>query len=885
MREKVNVEFDVEPKKTLAVADGKKTVIDGKKAEKTRADAKNTAKNGTTPESLIKENTKNGISQLTSAPTPQYNATIFQDSLMLSHLNALHALSTPAFAQASILLKIWLHQRGLSSDNYGAGISGFIMVMILAHLITSKKMTGFSAEAMVKVTFDFIATRDFSKPVFLSDGALQAEVYAGFNVAIVDSNGLNLASHLSKGAIMELQHESKLAVQHFTTEDPFTPLFLKKITSPLLQFDNVFRYVYFDCSIPAIDAPVSYNGTDALPAVLVDQLYSYLSRALNIRASLISITAPAMMTWDIESPTPDASTATDFTIGLLLDAEHSLAQVEHGPLASTNSIESLAFKDLWGPKSELRRFKSGEISNVVVFETDGTLEQRSLITARMAAFILSIHFGIGSEAMVIWAGLGSRFLKPAGSVMGVNSYQNLMDAYISLSKILKNMRALPLSVREIQPVSDALRYSSVFVPQNNGNDVMEMQLVFESSGRWPDDIEAIQHMKRAFYIKMAEMLPADTIGTVSTGYGEHPWDFGALEIQHVGYKFRVIIHHDREAHLVRVRASTKDVALKAQRQNEEEIYLEMFHRRPYFSHHMGQLALRFPCMGTTIRLVKRWASAHLLGISEQVLELVCASVYLNSAPFALPGSGFTGFVRALYLMCEWDWSNEPLLVELEKGAFTPELRKQAKDNFNALTKSGTGHIPLFIATERDVESRWWGMDSIHIMLMRRLVVFCKSTLGHLNARMGAGTDHDLAPLFVTPSDGFGALLHLDCGMLPQYVRNITYDPAVGLTMTSKYKNTPSSHDAKLEVLSQFNIVEEYVNDLRRVFRDVGMFFYDRYGGDKVAIVWRPMTEGKMRTHIGYNAKKEGNIIVTNKEAMVGEMVRMGEGLCIAVSME
>lgn len=38
---------------------------------------------------------------------------------------------------------------------------------------------------------------------------------------------------------------------------------------------------------------------------------------------------------------------------------------------------------------------------------------------------------------------------------------------------------------------------------------MEVTLHFEASAKWPDDFDAIQHVKTAFYLKISELLKAD----------------------------------------------------------------------------------------------------------------------------------------------------------------------------------------------------------------------------------------------------------------------------------------------------------------------------------------------------------------------------------------
>ena len=130
-----------------------------------------------------------------------------------------------------------------------------------------------------------------------------------------------------------------------------------------------------------------------------------------------------------------------------------------------------------------------------------------------------------------------------------------MDAFTSLTKALKALD-LPLSISAITPIADALRYASVFIPQPrkagagalNVHAPLDVMLQFESSARWPDNLEAVQKMKLAFYVRIAEMLPRGTTCEISTGDGTSIFDSGFLNIVHAHYLFTCVrIAHEQLA--------------------------------------------------------------------------------------------------------------------------------------------------------------------------------------------------------------------------------------------------------------------------------------------------------------------------------------------------
>ena len=101
-------------------------------------------------------------------------------------------------------------------------------------------------------------------------------------------------------------------------------------------------------------------------------------------------------------------------------------------------------------------------------------------------------------------------------------FKAALIAFDGLVKQMKTLdKELPLAILNVSPVSSALRYTDVFVPvaiplaSRNGLPVaasylpvMEVVIEFEKSGRWPDDLRAIQKIKLAFFKWLAVSLVA-----------------------------------------------------------------------------------------------------------------------------------------------------------------------------------------------------------------------------------------------------------------------------------------------------------------------------------------------------------------------------------------
>ncbi|KAJ1949948.1 U3 snoRNP protein, partial [Dispira parvispora] len=178
-------------------------------------------------------------------PTPIYNALILEDMLFTAHLAYVHRViqDCPGFADACILAKVWLSQRGYHSTHPTTRqFTSFNWAMLLAYLVQvgggpngarllSRQFTPYQ---LFRGTLHFIGTHDFAKePLsFVSDLPNLAEFQSHSAAVIVDPSGkLNLFQGLSQPELLHLQHEARQAVQWLDDPrcDHFFALFLTPV--------------------------------------------------------------------------------------------------------------------------------------------------------------------------------------------------------------------------------------------------------------------------------------------------------------------------------------------------------------------------------------------------------------------------------------------------------------------------------------------------------------------------------------------------------------------------------------------------------------------------------------------------------------------------------
>ncbi|KAG0236782.1 hypothetical protein BGW42_002650 [Actinomortierella wolfii] len=923
---------------------------------------------------------RNNVRSVTGAPdttpTPHYNSALQQDMAFTSHLAFLyqHSKNCSAFKDACVLLKIWARQRGLLRRT-NEGFNGFVLEMLMAYLLQGggpnggrKLANGFSSYQLVKGTIDFLAKHDFAaNPVFMGRDNTSAEFspeefVAHSDVVIVDPSGrINIAGQISKAALKEVQHEAKLAMQFFSesNDDKFEALFLKRVDNPILRFDNVIR-----CKVPhnvahskrytqqvALDHPSAYE-------YFARSIVPILKQGLTDRVFLVTCRYDPIPAWGLNNERPELIDNSYITIGLLLNHETSTRLVDMGP-APEDEEAAQAFRELWGDKAELRRFKDGSILESVVWEAQGT-EARHLIVGQMVAYLLKHQLHVPIDSVQYWAGQLNKYIQYHKNVperlydnekAAAGGFQTVLTAFESLTKAIKTAEDLPLTVTHTSLASPAGRLSSTFLPTprnlnspaNSYPDTaqyvepMDVVIQFETSTKWPDNLKAIQRMKTAFYLRLAQKLKYK--GMVATVVEETEEETivqnGYMDVRVApGFVFRCRISYEREIVLCEKVLTDRKAShsLKEQHQRALDIYNHYFVKTPMHTFQMHALCHKHPALSQTIRLTKRWLSAHWLApfIREEVAELLAAYVFIDTAPWAAPASGFTGFARVLNLLVTWDWKNDPLIVDLT-GEMTLSQREEARKNFHQTRKSGlaTGatavpnastldeHAAMFIATDKDLASKWWTWTSPSKMILRRLQALAKASLGHLNSVTGSvpgaapTTSTSLAPLFTTPITDYDVVLELDPSLCTRYVQSLRPQHELLVTKGDKYKNLGSFQKSAFgdEILVGFDPATLFLKELQNAFGDIALFFHDVYGGTQIGVLWNPiaLTPKAWKVNQGYNNKpadvdehghlvgmagtqqKQSNgktkqkdqnkvMLVPNIEALLSEMARLGHGI-------
>ncbi|KAJ3980128.1 Nrap protein [Lentinula detonsa] len=891
------------------------------------------------------------IKDSSNLPSPTYNNALLTSFVPKSYLLSVHSLQqiAPGFEDALALIRVWANQRGYGEsggqaarisvrgfDGKGPWWAALLMYLILGEESTSAGRKfgghgkrkplgkGLSSYQLFRAALDFLAKHDFeNEPVFVkAEGGHRYtpdEYSSNHDMVFVDSTStVNLLAGVPTGSMKLLGNDARRTLETLddSSTDPFPEVFLMDHRDLQTRFDVVINVDLSNAKSRKFDFHQTLDLGSASNAIL-SSVSSVLTQALGNRVRAIGILHPTPSTRPLSQAQP--LTSHIIHIGLIYNPLHAWRQVDHGPNSASDPdpVSVKKFRDFWGDKAELRRFKDGSIVESVVWDVK-TVDEKTLIPRRIVAFVLERHFGIGEEAVRGWQEGFDRMLRLPESVsryyigadgagVGVG-FKAALGAFDSVVKAIKALssdegNALPLSVMNISPTSESLRYTSVFSPVPLPDSIAsvlppnarysnptEFVIEFERSSRWPDDLKAIQKVKLAFLEKLARDLMGRVKGlraTVIAGDvegmdGSEIRDVARLElITEEGWAFVGRIWHDREAvlldRIINDTVSTlphvahKD---KSHRQGRNyhsaiqarEAYTRLYLHAPMHHRAIAKLCHHFPAFAGTVRIAKRWFAAHwLLGgtdgagyVSEEAVELLCAMFFVKRGweaevdrgdedkdvrgdeQMVVPGSKERGFALLIQFLKDWKWDVQG------EGIFVPLYGSSTVPN-SKQPKAVAASISTGvwkIRTAMDEEGGIWTMFGPDAIVARRVRALAQATWKCLKEMETSASSEKgvVLSIFDHPTDDYDVIIDLDRALLPRYHQNVSLTASELLQIPRRKQ---FSNDDELAAASSRNIRPGFdpamllCRDLKRIYQDTFRIFHDCFGGDRFGIVWDP----------------------------------------------
>lgn len=828
-------------------------------------------------------------------PTPFYNSTLKAESCYLSYLKVIsHAQKTcPAFRDACMLGRIWLQQRGYEGSVSRGGFGHFEWSLLTALLLRGGGRKGvaalspsLSSTQIFKAVIQCLASTDLSKkPLIFGSATEGVDAARESGPVIFDSvRQLNVAYKMSSWSASMLQHHAKWTYTSLADQDAdqFNPTFIMKVNLPLQSCDLLVRV---DMGEGANGVHYDYRGDSWARC---DKITRILKRALGDRAEAIqpqAVDDVENVIWDVKPSSASDSSA--ILVGVVFNAANVTRQVDHGPTVEEKEAAK-KFRQFWGEKAELRRFKDGSILESLIWSQSsptGLLEE-------ITRYVLKLHLRLEDEQLHFY-GKDFPAIVPVKS-SDMPSFQAARQAFNVLERDLRDLVGLPLQIRQVAATAPELRFASTRPPSPNtakgAFQPMSATIYFEASGKWPESLAAIQRTKVAFLLKIGELLAESKSGiTCQAGLEETQAEIENLAFLDVSYEdgvtFRLRIHSDLEESLLERRTKDKTLDQRVRTQSAQILasFKRLYSTLPLHTQTMSTFCSRFPALSPTIRLVKHWFDSHKLSCHflEEMIELLALRVFLEPYPWQAPSSAMTGFLRTLQFLSRWDWRMEPLILDssgelsgLERSAIETKLEAWRKID------PGMSHTTLFIATSHDASGTAYtiheGRPCPSKVVATRMTILARSACNLVKVK---GVGLEPKTLFQPSLKDYNVVIYLNDKVLKDISRG-------GDGAKQSYFKNLDGRTGKLPQPVIQQPARALLMQLESLFSEPLMLFHGAPEDAVIAGIWNPQLQRRtFRVNLPCSFRPVGldsvgagdsdELVEVNRRGIIAEIARIG----------
>lgn len=814
----------------------------------------------------------------TRLPTPFYNSSLLADCSFESCLKLLHSSAKLAagFKESCILGRIWLRQRGFGSGISKGGFGHFEWAVATALLIKgggpkgySVLSSGYSSYQMFKAVLRFFASNDLvAKPAIFEANDV---AFTKTNIPVLYDGvtGLNTLYKMSPWSYQLLRHEATISITMLndTTLDQFESTFIVKTSQTLQRFDSTIK-ISFPLQPTETASPDHVSGYRRFSS----KLFDILSEGLMDRVNLINIQEQAHPSWPLESNHP-AEKDQSILVSVVFDPANIGRLVDHGP-AAEDKKKAARFQKFWGGKAELRRFKDGSILESLIWSPGSP----HTIFREIVTFLVKRHLGDASAISLNFVGEGFGKILP-GSGLKLTQFEALREAFRILERQIRDLQGLPLQLRQLSAVSPQLRYSSIDPPTFGPGRYMRIPadviISFEGSGRWPDDLVAIQRTKIAFLLKMGSLLKQVDKG-ISTRIGLENQDkplqnCAFLDIVYSsGAVFRLRIHNDREQTLLERKIKDKSIDHRSREVAVAALstYNKAFVQIPKHAQSISTHCTRFSLLSPTIRLTKMWFQSHMIlgHVSEELVELLVSRTFLQPFPWQAPSSVMTGFLRTLLFISRWDWRLSPVIVD-----FTGTMTSQEVDSINTRLEAWRKIDPsmnrtvMFVASNHDLTGTCFTDNGPSKMVAARMTALARSA-----CKLIKDKDIELEPrsLFTSSTSDYDFVIHISTTFIGKQKEQ----------SKTKFKNLELQADIDVGGIG-YQPVQLYLDELRSLYSN-SIVFFQGFAGGVIGGLWNPqnLAARSFKINAAYATKpasdKQDEVVI-DKDAILAEIARLG----------
>ncbi|KAK6875436.1 U3 small nucleolar RNA-associated protein 22 [Candida tropicalis] len=304
-----------------------------------------------------------------------------------------------------------------------------------------------------------------------------------------------------------------------------------------------------------------------------------------------------------------------------------------------------------------------------------------------------------------------------------------------------------------------------------------------------------------------------------------------------------------------------------------------------------QLAQHFQFYSPTVRFFKQWLDSQLLlqHFSEELIELIALKPFVDPAPYSIPHSVENGFLQILNFIANWNWKEDPLILDLVKSTaeedvrlsdkLTIQLHRIIEQNFEKIRETDPTGIKtqLFIGTKDDPSGILWSND-LTLPIATRLTALSRAAINLVKKEGVTETNLDL--IFTPALQDYDFTLEVKAN-------NITASSGVLPPNTFKNLIQPLTSFPD-DITTRYDLIQGYVDELNRKFGNAIIFSSKKFTGlckdnkNVVGGIFVPanLAKKKFRVNLGINVKPldENDEVVINKDSIYDEIQLLGGDL-------
>ncbi|KAN0027865.1 hypothetical protein ACTFIV_009689 [Dictyostelium citrinum] len=860
--------------------------------------------------------------------TPFYNNSILEDIFINDHMQLINEKceNAPVLIDTMLLIKLWLNIKKIPTVN------SFQLSMLLIHLYSigkvNKSMSSYQAFRMVMV---YICKEFQKKPIqfmkvssdhseSIKQNQYQVEFEKLYPVALIDDSGLlNIWSSISVWGFKQLMIEARLVIENLDSGNGFEEIFMTKFHF-YQEYDLIISIkINKDLLNNQQSLKVPTNDYYQQDTYLNYRIYQLIKKSLTKRVTKINL---LKVNDDdnvdiINQNNNKNNNEIKIIVGLKVNSENWLSVIDLGPPA--DHVNAAKFREFWGNKSQIRRFKDGSILEAVTWNPKNG--SRHLVIEEIIKYTLNFHLQIPTENVT------SVVSELDQLVISEHVQDHTLSILSAKQKLISTIQSLglPLGIEAYPAIDPALRYTSILCTKDDRyleNQPISILLQFEQSQQWTKDVDSINALKQAFLLKIARELQGSAFQPRLTQ------KFVDLCVD--GFIFRCIAYYPKEIEFMREQwlLDGLDEQESLQRNSQHHTLIQSLHTT-------------YSSYGPTTRIALRWIHSHLFSdfIDHQTVELLVASLYkvtenedgsLDSS--SIPKTPIMGFLRFLFLLYTFDFDEKPLIVDY-LNSIDKNSQLSIKSTFDVQKKSQNPPL-LFIATDKDRLSMWFRKTTItNRHQWDKMKLFAQKSIELIESNYSLKSFNWLS-IFQPSFIEFDAIFNLDEKLIPNHSReisnlinnknfnnfevtnnttiNITTLPtttttaATTVNQSSKkpvFRNIVKKQSQQSQQQPQhneqtfnqnqnqinelynnlqpgFNPVLMLVQELKDRFSDYFTIQYDLVGGNKLALKWKsdaflPTPFKPSKSKYSIQITKDSNLIVPNIFEIINEIQMLG----------